>query len=324
MLMIAVLLIAVTGCSDNGPQQGGVSNPDTTSPGAGGSQGQSHSGEGTGDNVSELVIYTNGIIFDLDQAAVSDDNGLTIAVVLEADVAVGDKVQFVGVGEKPFDAEITALKIGEDLNDSADKGQKATLVFSDINSRDIENMQRVVAAKTKRAGDLKQPETFEDLLGTIENGIYRNECFGFTINCNQPDFQADINAQVGYRDSFGTESGVEDASILYINPGNYAGQIAFTVTKLTWVDKATAQEQLAFQYQQYEITPDLILLTDKEVAHVFIAYQEGETASLEVFAMFLNGYYIEWTFLCAKDSTEQQRQAFGEILGSVSFDWVAE
>ena len=165
--------------------------------------------------------------------------------------------------------------------------------------------------------DLKKPLVYEDVRGHIENGIYRNESFGFTMNLKQPGFQYEVSNQEGYKYNFTHPTAIADDGVLLVYNADFSYTLTFYQSSVqSHVDK-TAEAILGRALSQYKAVITKKRLGDKDVAYAQIN-DSGQVT--EYYAMIVNGYYLKWRVKFANSNTENAEQ-LKAIVDSVQFDW---
>lgn len=304
-LLCALMILPIGGCSNKAAQTPTASIapiPSAQTPSA--SMAPSQSAQAPAGNTD--------IILDVNEISEASVGG-----TLVSDISVGAEVQLVGVGKMPLSTKITAIEVNGVAQDKALAAQPAMLTF-DASAADLAGMQRVVMAKHKKESELVQAKTFDDVLGTLDGTVYRNKTFGFAISSNSIDFLPSLNAQEGFRVSFDSPGAFYDFDIFHINSPGYDAGITLYASTIQAITKETAAQQLAYEYSQYELTPDNMLLADKEVAHVLL--KDGAKIT-DCYAMIVNGYYLRWN---VTDETGAYKDQLAEIMNSLTFDWVSE
>lgn len=177
-----------------------------------------------------------------------------------------------------------------------------------------------ISSTIKKESDLKKPVAYEDVRGYINNNLYANECFGFTINTNQKGFTAELSNQEGYKYNFEHPTAKADDAVLSVYTSDFDYRLNFFQSNQQSHAQKTAADILAYDLSQYNLSVTNKMLGDKETAYVQV---DINGKKVDYYAMLVNGYYVKWEVTFGTSNAEYASQLV-QIVDSIRFDWIRE
>ena len=171
--------------------------------------------------------------------------------------------------------------------------------------------------KVKEEGDLRKPSVYEDVRGSISNGIYANTSFGFTINLKQEGFSHELSNQEGYKHNFKNPEARADDNVLSVYTQDFSYTMRLYQSSIQGHEKKTAEGILADYLSQYR--PQI---TQKNLGGMKAAFAQVKDSGrhTDYYAMVINSYFIKWEIRFG-NSSPKYADRLNAIVNSIKFDW---